>query len=164
MDIRYVLKNLCGYFRRSGYVVKNSPFSCTSSLNGCTQYSLCSEFSIRSIHTAITLCWYGENLCGTTRFQIGSIIFTFIWQQTTFAISKTHQHCSWNPKKPSTTSAASLEKSVWNPFDVLTLVMHWHWLLLLPLPLPLGVNDTSINQCSPCCHCCWHWCSVWIDP
>ena len=37
---RYVLKNLCGYFRRSGYVVKNSPFSCTSSLNGCTS-TLC---------------------------------------------------------------------------------------------------------------------------
>ena len=148
----YVLKNLCWYFRRSGYVVKNLPFSCTSSLNGCTQYSLCSEFSIRSIHTAITLLWYGENVCGTTRFRNGGIILIFIWQQMTFAISKTHQHCSWNPKKPSTMAAASLEKSVWNPFDVLMLVML--------LPLPLGVNETSINQCSPCCH----WCSVWIDP
>ena len=138
MDIQYVLKNLWGYFRRSGYVLKYSPFVCTSSLNGCIQYSLLTEFSASYKHTAKTRLWYSENRGRTNLFRIGGIILIFNRKQTTFWKGKTHRNNSWIERNPLQLQTIPLEKWVQYPFDLL--------LLAITLPLSLGLNDTAINQ------------------
>ena len=137
--MRYVLKNLCGYFRRSGYVVKNSPFSCTSWLNGCTQYSLCSEFRIRSIHTAITLRWYGENLHGTTRFRIGGIIF-IRWFK--FTLKPPYTVASWN------LLSAIWDTSHWTSFVKFGLKTAWDISYDILWPILKYVNFWRLQGCS----------------
>ena len=138
MDILYVLKNLWGYLHRSGYVLKYSPFVWTSSLNGCIQYSLWTEFSVSNKHTTKTRLWYLENRGRTTLFQIGGIVLIFDRKQTTFLKGKTHQNSSWIQRNPLQHQAIPLEKWVRHPFDLL--------LLMIMLPLSLGLNDTGINQ------------------
>ena len=110
MDIRYVLKNLWGYLRRSEYVLKYSPFVWTSSLNGCFQYSLWTEFSVSNKHTAKTHLWYLKNWGCTTFFANWWHYFDF-WQRADDILKrKKTRKQQLNPEKPATTSSDTAKK------------------------------------------------------
>ena len=80
IDIMYHAKNLSSYLRRSGYNIKNSPFSNRKLFMGCTHILLTFKSIICSIKISTKRCLLHCII------EIGFFLVKKLKEQTTFAI------------------------------------------------------------------------------